>query len=123
MLAADVFARKRDIEGEKVIVCIRIFFWEVRNGTSTAKLQFVLRELTAFMKALTVRCLIIILELPHCEMKRKDTKRLPGVTSKCPTLTFVRVIYCHSKLNVVQSNRLYNLKSCLVVTCRQFRYK
>ena len=35
----------------------------------------------------------------------------------------VRVIYCHSKINVGQSNRLYNLKSFLVVTCGEFRCK
>ncbi len=32
-------------------------------------------------------------------------------------------IYCHSKINVIQSNRIYSLKSFLVVTCGQFRCK
>jgi hypothetical protein len=36
---------------------------------------------------------------------------------------FVCVIYCHSKINVVQSNRLHNLKRYLVDTCGQFRCK
>ena len=33
------------------------------------------------------------------------------------------MIYCHSKINVVQSNRIYNLKRFLVVTCGQFRVR
>jgi hypothetical protein len=31
------------------------------------------------------------------------------------------VIYFHSKINVIQCNRLYNLKIFLVVMCGQFR--
>ena len=38
-------------------------------------------------------------------------------------LKVVRVFYYHSRINVDQANRLYNLKSFLEFTCGQFRCK
>ena len=35
---------------------------------------------------MTSRCLIITLELPHCEMKGQDAERLAGVLVQCPAL-------------------------------------
>ena len=61
----------------------RSFRDDARNDTATAKLQFVLRQLSA----LTAQCRISTLELPRCEMIGQDAERLAGVLSQCAALT------------------------------------
>jgi hypothetical protein len=65
-----------------VVRLSRSFWDDARNGTSTEKLQFVLRQLTA----LTTQCCISTLELPRCEMKGQDAEKLAGVLAQCPAL-------------------------------------
>jgi Ran GTPase-activating protein (RanGAP) involved in mRNA processing and transport len=57
-------------------------FWIFCNGTAAQKLQLVMRQLTL----MTGWCRITTLELPGCDMKGEDEKRLAGVLAQCPAL-------------------------------------
>ena len=65
-----------------VVRLSRSFWYDARNGTTEAKLEFVLRQLAA----MTARCFITTLELPRCEMKGQDAEILAGVLAQCPAL-------------------------------------
>ncbi len=80
-----------------VVVRLRWSFWnDARNGTAAEKLQLVMRQLTVA----TARCLIITLELPHCDMKGQDAvvagvlaQNLAGVLAQRPALTHLDLSY------------------------------
>jgi hypothetical protein len=65
-----------------VVRLSRSFWYDARNGTNRAKLEFVLRELAA----MTRRCHITSLELPEWDMGGQDAERLAGVLAQCPAL-------------------------------------
>ena len=57
-----------------VVRLSKSFSDDARNGTATAKRQFVLSQL----EVMTVSCLITTLELSECKMKGQDAERLEG---------------------------------------------